>query len=171
MCQTHLPPKVTNDRDLGHPQDRRPAAGPDSRALSPIAPGPPSRDVGGEQIPLCRLRYGGSARSFGFAIYSAARGRYEDAVLRTGLPAGTPQEALMLARNAEYLLIGGSGCDGCSALRSSRYERRESAQRSPAPASRMVTCLLQRYRVLRPVLTCGRSAIARPVAGAWILNP
>jgi hypothetical protein len=48
----------------------------------------------GEQIPLCRLRYGGSAHSFGFAIYSAARDRYQDAVLRTGLPAGTPQEAL-----------------------------------------------------------------------------
>ena len=30
----------------------------------------------GEQIPLCRLRYGGSAHSFGFAIYSAARARY-----------------------------------------------------------------------------------------------
>ena len=48
----------------------------------------------GENIPLCRLRYGGSAHSFGFAIYSAATGRYQDAVLRTGLPAGTPQEAL-----------------------------------------------------------------------------
>ena len=49
---------------------------------------------GGEQIPLCRLRYGGSAHSFGFAIYSAASDRYEDALLRTGLPTGTPQEAL-----------------------------------------------------------------------------
>jgi hypothetical protein len=49
---------------------------------------------GGQAIPLCRLRYGGSAHSFGFAIYSAAHDRYEDAVLRTGLPAGTPQEAL-----------------------------------------------------------------------------
>jgi hypothetical protein len=48
----------------------------------------------GEQIPLCRLRYGGSAHSFGFAIYSAAHDRYEDSVLRTGFPAGTPQEAL-----------------------------------------------------------------------------
>src|SRR5512135_429966 len=48
----------------------------------------------GQQIPLFRLRYGGSAHSFGFAIYSAARDRYEDAVLRTGLPTGTPQEAL-----------------------------------------------------------------------------
>ncbi len=48
----------------------------------------------GEQIPFCRLRYGGSAHSFGFAIYSAAHDRYKDALLRTGLPAGTPQEAL-----------------------------------------------------------------------------
>ena len=46
----------------------------------------------GEQIPLCRLRYGGSAHSFGFAIYSAARARYEDAILLTGSPVGTPQE-------------------------------------------------------------------------------
>src|SRR5271165_593491 len=43
----------------------------------------------GEQIPLFRLRYGGSAHSFGFAIYSAASDRYQD-----GLPTGTPQEAL-----------------------------------------------------------------------------
>jgi hypothetical protein len=48
----------------------------------------------GEQIPLFRLRYGGSARSFGFAIYSAASDRYQDALLRTGLPTGTPEEAL-----------------------------------------------------------------------------
>jgi hypothetical protein len=48
----------------------------------------------GTPIPLCRLRYGGSAHSFGFAIYSAAHDRYQDSVLRTGLPAGTPQEAL-----------------------------------------------------------------------------
>jgi hypothetical protein len=48
----------------------------------------------GEQIPLFRLRYRGSAHSFGFANYSAARDRHEDAALRTGLPIGTPQEAL-----------------------------------------------------------------------------
>ncbi len=34
------------------------------------------------------------AHSFGFAIYSAARDRYENALLRTGMPVGTPQEAL-----------------------------------------------------------------------------
>jgi hypothetical protein len=48
----------------------------------------------GEHIPLFRLRYGGSAHSFGFAIYSAASDRYQEALLRTGLPTGTPQEAL-----------------------------------------------------------------------------
>src|SRR5712671_667090 len=47
----------------------------------------------GEQIPLFRLRYGGSAHSFGFAIYSPARDRYQDAVLLTGLPAGSPQRS------------------------------------------------------------------------------
>jgi len=48
----------------------------------------------GEQIPLFRLRYGGSAHSFGFAIYSAAHDRYEDAILLTGPPIGSPQEAI-----------------------------------------------------------------------------
>jgi len=48
----------------------------------------------GEHIPLCRLRYGGPAHSFGFAIYSTAHDRYQDAILRTGFPTGTPQEAL-----------------------------------------------------------------------------
>lgn len=48
----------------------------------------------GEQLPLCRLRYGGSASTWGFAIYLASRGSYEDSVLPTGLPAGTPEEAL-----------------------------------------------------------------------------
>jgi len=48
----------------------------------------------GSQIPLFRLRYGGSAHSFGFTIYSPAHDRYQDAVLLTGLPIGSPQEAL-----------------------------------------------------------------------------
>jgi hypothetical protein len=48
----------------------------------------------GQRIPLCRLRYGGSAHSFGFAIYSAAHDHYQDAILITGLPTGTPIEAL-----------------------------------------------------------------------------
>ena len=60
----------------------------------------------GEQIPLCRLRYGGSAHSFGFAIYSAARERYEDALLRTGLPTGTPQEALDTACTVHLAGLG-----------------------------------------------------------------
>jgi hypothetical protein len=47
-----------------------------------------------ESRPLFRLRYGGSAHAFGFAYYSWAAGRYEDSVLITGSPVGTPQEAL-----------------------------------------------------------------------------
>ena len=41
---------------------------------------------GGEHIPLCRLRYGGSAHSFGFAIYSAAHDRYETLSCAPGTP-------------------------------------------------------------------------------------
>lgn len=47
-----------------------------------------------EPQPLFRLRYGGSAHSFGFAVYSSATSRYQDTVLLTGSPVGTPQEAL-----------------------------------------------------------------------------
>ena len=60
----------------------------------------------GEQIPLFRLRYGGSAHSFGFAIYSAARARYEDAVLLTGSPVGTPQQALDTACTVHLAGLG-----------------------------------------------------------------
>ena len=62
--------------------------------------------AGGEKIPLFRLRYGGSAHSFGFAIYSAARERYEDALLLTGHPTGTPQEALDTACTVHLAGIG-----------------------------------------------------------------
>ncbi len=60
----------------------------------------------GEQLPLFRLRYGGSAHSFGFAIYSATRESYEDAVLLTGLPVGTPQEALDTACTVHLAGLG-----------------------------------------------------------------
>ncbi|MDP9865019.1 MULTISPECIES: hypothetical protein [Streptosporangium] len=48
----------------------------------------------GTTLPLCRLRYAGSATSWGFAIYRASHDDYEKSVLSTGYPAGTPQEAL-----------------------------------------------------------------------------
>ena len=49
---------------------------------------------GGVTLPLCRLRYNGSASIWGFAIYLASRDGYEDNVLPSGLPAGSPEEAL-----------------------------------------------------------------------------
>ena len=45
-------------------------------------------------LPLCRLRYAGSATSWGFAIYRASHDDYDKSVLPSGYPAGTPQEAL-----------------------------------------------------------------------------
>ncbi|WP_435123781.1 hypothetical protein [Micromonospora tulbaghiae] len=48
----------------------------------------------GTTLPLCRLRYGGSASRWGFAIYLASRDGYQDSVLPNGLPAGSPEEAL-----------------------------------------------------------------------------
>jgi hypothetical protein len=48
----------------------------------------------GPTIPLCRLRYGGSASSWGFAIYLASRDGYEDSVLPSGHFLGSPEEAL-----------------------------------------------------------------------------
>lgn len=48
----------------------------------------------GEQIPLCRLRYGGYASEWGFAIYLGSSNKYEDSFLPSGLPIGEPAEAL-----------------------------------------------------------------------------
>jgi hypothetical protein len=48
----------------------------------------------GEVLPLCRLRYGGYASSWGFAIYRASHDDYQDSVLPSGQFAGTPEEAL-----------------------------------------------------------------------------
>ena len=48
----------------------------------------------GTVLPLCRLRYGGSAHQWGFAIYRASHDDYEDSYLPTGYPVGTCEEAL-----------------------------------------------------------------------------
>jgi hypothetical protein len=48
----------------------------------------------GEVLPLCRLRYGGSASTWGFALYLASSGRYQDQVLPTGSFAGSAEDAL-----------------------------------------------------------------------------
>jgi hypothetical protein len=48
----------------------------------------------GTTLPLMRLRYAGSASTWGFAIYRVSHDDYEKTVLPSGWPAGTPQEAL-----------------------------------------------------------------------------
>jgi hypothetical protein len=48
----------------------------------------------GDGLPLIRLRYGGSASTWGFGLYLASSGKFENQILPTGMTAGTPQEAL-----------------------------------------------------------------------------
>jgi hypothetical protein len=48
----------------------------------------------GQVLPLCRLRYVGSATTWGFAIYRASHDDYEDNILPSGSPTGTAEEAL-----------------------------------------------------------------------------
>ena len=48
----------------------------------------------GSVIKLCRLRYGGSATIWGFAIYRASHDDYEDSYLPNGMPAGSAEVAL-----------------------------------------------------------------------------
>ena len=48
----------------------------------------------GEVLQLCRLRYGGSARDWGFAMYRASHDDYEDSYLPTGFMGGSPEDAL-----------------------------------------------------------------------------
>jgi hypothetical protein len=49
---------------------------------------------GGQNLPLCRLRYVGYASTWGFAIYRASHDDYQDNYLPSGRPSGTPEEAL-----------------------------------------------------------------------------
>jgi hypothetical protein len=48
----------------------------------------------GETLPLCRLRYAGSASTWGFAIYRASRDDYENSYLPNGQRAGSPEDVL-----------------------------------------------------------------------------
>lgn len=48
----------------------------------------------GERVKLMRLRYTGAVGKWGFALYYAGSDRYEDSLLPTGSPTGTPTDAL-----------------------------------------------------------------------------
>ncbi|MET9388531.1 hypothetical protein ABZY09_48165 [Streptomyces sp. NPDC002928] len=49
---------------------------------------------GEEPLPLCRLRFTGALHTWGFALYLASSDSYRDNILPSGLPAGSPEEAL-----------------------------------------------------------------------------
>jgi hypothetical protein len=48
----------------------------------------------GTTQPLIRLRYGGSAHHWGFGLYLASSDKYENQILPSGFPTGSPEEAL-----------------------------------------------------------------------------
>ena len=48
----------------------------------------------GQELPLCRLRYGGSASIWGFSLYRASHHDYQPSTLHTGMTAGSPEDAL-----------------------------------------------------------------------------
>ena len=48
----------------------------------------------GEILPLIRLRYLGTTDDWGFGLYLASSGKYEDQILPTGSFTGTPEQAL-----------------------------------------------------------------------------
>jgi hypothetical protein len=101
---------VGQDRDRGQATTRvdqdQPAATPDPARPGPLVrPGRCQRALPGrvrlyrrapqrrDDLPLCQLRYNGSASICGLAIYLASRDGYEDNILPSGLPAGSPEEA------------------------------------------------------------------------------
>jgi hypothetical protein len=48
----------------------------------------------GHSYPLFRLRFTGVLHTWGFALYLASNDSYKDNILPSGLPAGSPEEAL-----------------------------------------------------------------------------
>lgn len=58
----------------------------------------------GASLPLCRLRFTGVLHIWGFALYLASNDSYKDNFLPSGLPAGSPEEALDCAGD---LYLGG----------------------------------------------------------------
>jgi hypothetical protein len=48
----------------------------------------------GQVLQLCRLRYGGYANMWGFAIYRASHDDYQDSFLPAGTMSGTAEDAL-----------------------------------------------------------------------------
>jgi hypothetical protein len=49
---------------------------------------------GDDELPLCRLRYLDSPTDWGFALYQASTETYQNTLLPSGRPTGTPEEAL-----------------------------------------------------------------------------
>jgi len=62
----------------------------------------------GTTLPLCRLRYAGSATSWGFAIYRASHDDYDKSVLPSGYPAPRRKPSTAPAASTSAILRPGS---------------------------------------------------------------
>jgi hypothetical protein len=93
-----LPPESTKtnlrQRVARHAQQRWPALAAVTVRYRSIFAYIDGQLADGTTMPLCRLRYSGSAHQWGFAIYLASRDGYQDSVLPSGYPVGTAEEAL-----------------------------------------------------------------------------
>ena len=76
------------------PDERWPPWQPSTCATTAPSPTSTGQLADGTVLPLCRLRYGGYANQWGFAIYLASKDGYQDSILPTGYPVGTAEEAL-----------------------------------------------------------------------------
>jgi hypothetical protein len=69
----------------------------------------------GDQLKLPRLRDTGDPENWGFALYTYSGERYEENILPTGSPTGTPEDALDCACGLylgdPYDTVGAHGAD------------------------------------------------------------
>jgi hypothetical protein len=91
----------------------------------------------GTALPLCRLRYGGYANRWGFAIYLASKDGYQDSILPSGYPVGTAEEALDCACGL-YLNDPRPGTLS-NPRRTSAQDHQDAARPEPTPATAATT--------------------------------
>ena len=119
---------------------RRPlaCAWPGSRcATAPDSPTSTAACPTATVLKLCRLRFSGRLHTWGFAIWLASRDGYEENLLPTELPAGSPEEALDCACG---LYLGDpAACDNPSRINAALQLVQAGP---PAPSAPPAPCVL-----------------------------
>jgi hypothetical protein len=98
MCRMPVPPKSLKTSTVDHLDFHASQRWPQLEEITVAWRGSFGYVTGhlpdGEQLALCRLRYLGLPDQWGFGLYRASSEDYEDSVLPTGSPTGTPEQAL-----------------------------------------------------------------------------